>query len=152
MGHFFLQSVFNTTKWCRRRLTKKEVATAFDVPHQVLELCTAAELDLLPKYPGRTLEHCAKSLLAHEGLIDQGGGSVASGRNRVCEDAGVGKSEEKIEEQELQTVGEPHKGDPPLASTKGEGTQGEDKRLGAGNEPELEPPEPELPPKDLSAK
>jgi hypothetical protein len=91
-------------------------------------------------------------LLAHEGLIDRGGSSVASVRNRVREDAGVGKSKERIEEQELQTVGEPHQGDPLLASTEGEGTQEEDKRLGAGNEPELEPPEPEPPPKDLSSK
>jgi hypothetical protein len=33
-GSFVVRSVFSKSKWCRRRLTKKEVATAFDVPHQ----------------------------------------------------------------------------------------------------------------------
>jgi hypothetical protein len=95
-GHYVPCSLFNTTKWCRRWLTKKEVATAFNMPRQVLEVCTAAELDLLTKYPGRTLEHCAKSLPAHEGFIDRWGSYVASGRNRVHEEdtAGVEKNGE----------------------------------------------------------
>jgi hypothetical protein len=32
-GHYVLRSVFNPSKWCRRRLPQKEVATAFDVPY-----------------------------------------------------------------------------------------------------------------------
>jgi hypothetical protein len=65
----------------------------------VVEACTAAELALLPKYPSRTLEHCAKSLLAHAGVINREGGSVSidTGRpgNRVREakgDAEVGEN------------------------------------------------------------
>jgi hypothetical protein len=66
---FVVQSVFTPTRWCRWRLTKKGVATAFDVPHQVVETCSEEELGAFPKHPSRVLEHCAKLLLVHEGII-----------------------------------------------------------------------------------
>jgi hypothetical protein len=135
-GNYVLQSVFTTTKWCRRRLTRKEVATAFDVPstafdvpYQVVEPCTVVELDLLPKYPSRTLEHCAKSLLAHEGLLDRGGISIPSKadikankddqtiESRVCEDtiAGVeeGAGEHKVRAATTAPLGLKPPSEPP---------------------------------------
>jgi hypothetical protein len=75
-GLFVVRSVFTKSKWYRRRLTKKEVATAFDVPHQVVEARSNAELSLLPKQPSRALEHCAKSLLAQEAIIDRRGAYI----------------------------------------------------------------------------
>lgn len=75
-GSFVVRSVYTKSKWCRRRLTKKEVATAFDVPHEVIEACSTVELAALPQLPTRTLEHCAKSVLAHEGIIDRRGAYI----------------------------------------------------------------------------
>jgi hypothetical protein len=63
-GLFVVHRVFIKSKWCQRRLTKKEVATAFNVPHQVVEAWSDAELSLLPNQPSRALEHCAKSRLS----------------------------------------------------------------------------------------
>jgi hypothetical protein len=110
------------------------------MPRQVLEVCTAAELDLLTKYPGRTLEHCAKSLPAHEGFIDRWGSYVASGRNRVHEEdtAGVEKNGElegrpvEGDWPELQETEPP----PSKRSKEGEATRKQDKRQVAVNEPE----------------
>jgi hypothetical protein len=47
---------------------------AFNVPHQVMEACSEDEFVFLPKQPSHALKHCTKSLLAHEGIIDQKGG------------------------------------------------------------------------------
>jgi hypothetical protein len=72
-GSFLLRSVFTPTKWCRRRLTKTEIAMAFDIPSPIIQACTNVELELLIRHPSRALEHCAKSLMAHEGVINRGG-------------------------------------------------------------------------------
>jgi hypothetical protein len=72
-GAFILRSVFTPTKWCRRRLTKPEVAMAYDIPTPIIQACSGWELNLVIQHPSRALEHCAKSLMAHEGVIDRGG-------------------------------------------------------------------------------
>jgi hypothetical protein len=72
-GQFIVRSVYTPTRWCRRRLTKPELATAFDIPHAVIQACRPAELCALITHPSRGLEHCARSLLAHAGVIGRGG-------------------------------------------------------------------------------
>jgi hypothetical protein len=77
-GRFAVRSVYTASKWCVRRLTARELATAFDVPHQVASQCSAAELTALTQHPGRGLEHGARALLAHAGVINRGGKYVFS--------------------------------------------------------------------------
>jgi hypothetical protein len=72
-GYFIVRSVFSATKWCRRRLTPSELATAFDVPYEVIQQCSRHELASLTVHPSRAIEHCARSIMAHAGIIDRGG-------------------------------------------------------------------------------
>jgi hypothetical protein len=83
-GQFVVRSVFTSSKWCRRRLKGTEIASAFDIPHQLVIQCSASELKLLTVHPSRGLEHCAKALLAYAGIIDRGGGYVFDTRNSIC--------------------------------------------------------------------
>jgi hypothetical protein len=72
-GRFVVRSVYTASKWCVRRLTGNELASAFDVPHQVVTQCSASELHAVTLHPGRGLEHGARAFLAHAGVIDRGG-------------------------------------------------------------------------------
>jgi hypothetical protein len=72
-GRFAVRSVYTPSKWCVRRLTASELASAFDIPHQVSQPCSSTELRDLTRHPGRGLEHGARALLAHAGIIDRGG-------------------------------------------------------------------------------
>jgi hypothetical protein len=71
-GWFGVWSVYTASKWCVQRLTGSELTSAFDVPHQVVSQCSSAE-HAVTLHPGRGLEHGAWALLAHAGVIDQGG-------------------------------------------------------------------------------
>lgn len=82
-GQFVVRSVFTPTKWCRRRLTPSELATAFDVPHEIIQQCSHQELLSLTVHPSRGLEHCARSTMAHAEIIDRGGGIYLEKKRRA---------------------------------------------------------------------
>jgi hypothetical protein len=72
-GRFVVRSVFTPSKWCVRRLSASELASAFDIPNHVTQQCNATELRELTRHPGRGLENGARVLLANEGIINRGG-------------------------------------------------------------------------------
>jgi hypothetical protein len=75
-GEFRVRSVFSPSRWCKRPLTPGELAVAFDIPHQVVNQCADVNLRDLCMHPGKALEYCARSLLAHGGVIGRGEGSL----------------------------------------------------------------------------
>jgi hypothetical protein len=70
-GAFVVCSIFTATKWCRRRLTKAKLAMAFDISKPIIQECSASELALVTRHPSWALEHCAKTMMGQEGVIDR---------------------------------------------------------------------------------
>jgi hypothetical protein len=72
------------------------MATAFDIPRDVIQACQPQELTQLITHPSCGLEHCACSLLAHAGVIGRGGGEFIFKKREENE------TQSKCQRQELE--------------------------------------------------
>jgi hypothetical protein len=70
---FRVRCVHTFSRWCARRLTRKELAAVYDMPHHVVEQISDVYLGRVLLHPGRTLERCIHGLMAAGGMINRGG-------------------------------------------------------------------------------